>query len=434
MKKILIISGIVILLAVFGIFSLKMNTDDLAEVQVEKIRARKLVEKVTASGRIQPRTKVDITSEINGEIIDLRVKEGDVVSAGDLLVVLDTVQLRTDVDQARYAVEEINARLRGNKTLLEQNTEEYERQKRLFENNLTSETAYNNSHYAYLTSKSNYEASRAQSQQFKSRYDKQLDFLSKAKIVAPMSGVLTYVNCEVGEIAAAQTGFTQGRILMIVADLSVFEVEVEVDETEIAKIRKNQEAEVEVDALIDTVLMGKVVEIGNTAIVSGQGTQDQSTNFKVKIVLANPHKDIRPGMSATVDIVTNTKDNVLTVPFSAVVIRTFDVDSLENARLGIETPESSAVDDSEVHAAEIDETDDEEKEIERDEFKGVFIMKNGEAHFVEVKTGIADQKNIEIISTLEKGDTVISGPYRQLRNLKEGDKVKVEIKKKDKKD
>lgn len=428
-KLLLIIGGAVVVIAVV-ILNLTMDTTKTTKVNAAIVTSRELVEIVTASGRIQPQTKVNITSEINGEIIDLRIREGDQVERGQLLVVLDTVQLRSDVDQARYAVSEINARLEGARSALEQRQEEYERQEQLYKGDLTAETAYTNAKYAYLSAKSTHEATKAQARQFQARYEKQLDYLSKARIVAPMPGIITFLDCEEGEIAAAQTAFTQGKTLMTIANLDVFEVEVEVDETEIAKVALGQYAEIEVDALPDTTFDGEVVEIGNTALISGLGSQDQTTNFRVKVLFKDNEAHIRPGMSATVDLTTDRRENALGVPFSSIVMRSFDLDSLEKAREAEEN-DSNPVGVNQVHAAENGEaetdtarTDDEEKE--KTELKGVFAIRDGKARFVEVKTGIADQKNIEVISGLSEGDSVISGPYRVLRTIKDGDEVKTD--------
>jgi len=428
-KKWLLIIGGIVVVVVIVVLNLTMSTTNAVSIQADVTKTRDLVETVSASGRIQPQTKVDITSEITGEIIGLFVNEGDYVQVGDPLVVLDTVQLRSDVDQARYAVNEINARKSGAETSLEQAEEEHERQKRLFENDLTSETMFNNAKYAFLNAKSTDEATKAQARQFQSRYEKQLDYLSKAKIVAPMPGIITFLDCEIGEIAAAQTGFTQGKTLMTISDLDVFEVEVEVDETEITKVELNQEAEIEVDAFPDTTFNGEVVEIGNTAIVTGLGSTDQSTNFKVKVTFKDPNVKIRPGMSATVDITTSHRDDALSIPYSAVVMRSFDLDSLERARAN-DTTESGSTGVSQVQAAENTEEDSlpSSDEIEREELKGVFVIKDGTARFVQIETGIADQKNIEVTSGLDKGDSVVSGPYRVLRNVKDGDAVKIEKK------
>lgn len=428
-KKLLLFGGLGIVLVAIVVMNLTMSSENAVSVQIGEADSREIVEVVSASGRIQPQSKVNITSEINGEIIDLWVKEGDRVNVGDLLVVLDTVRWRSDVDQARYAVNEINARLAGAKTTLDQTREEHERQQRLFENDLTSETIFSNAKYAYMNAKSTYEAATAQAKQFQARYEQQLDYLSKAKIVAPMSGIITYLDCEVGEIAAAQTAYTQGRTLMTIADLNIFEVEVEVDETEINKVVLSQECEIEVDAFPDTVFAGEVVEIGNTAILAGMGTEDQSTNFRVKVIFKDRDVLIRPGMSATVDITTEKQGDALAILYSSVVMRSLDLDSLERAR-EMEDVETESVGVGVANAAEVGdvESDSVTKDVEREDVKGVFVVRDGKARFVQVETGIADQKHIEVTSGLNVGDTVISGPYRVLRTIKDGDPVEAEFK------
>jgi len=235
------------------------------------------------------------------------------------------------------------------------------------------------------------------------------------------------VDAEVGEIAPAQTAFTQGKTLMTISDMSSFEVEVDVDETEIIKIALGQEAKIEIDAFIDTVFAGEVIEIGNTAVMSGVGTQDQATNFKVKVLFKETNALIRPGMSATVDIVTNEVENALSVPYGAIVMRSLDADSLARA-------DDSGGLVSAAHAATSDDTlETEEKSVkknkkEKKEVKGVFVVKEGRARFVPVETGIADQKSIEVVIGVNESDTVIVGPFRTLRSIKNGDRVETEKK------
>lgn len=423
-KKLIIIIAVALVVVVLVVANLGINVSDAMQVNADQVLREDIVETVSASGRIQPRTKVDITSEVNGEIMALPVEEGDRVQAGQLLVVLDTIQLKSDVDQARYAVREINARLEGAKVQLEQAEEEYERQKRLFESDLTSETTYQNALYAWQNAESSYEAMQAQAKQFQARYEKQLDNLRKAKIVAPIDGIITYLDCEVGEIAAAQSLYSQGRTLMTISDLEVFEVEVEVDETEINKVGVGQHSDIEVDAYPDTTFDGQVVEVGNTAITSVG--QDQSTNFRVTVIFEDPDVVLRPGMSATVDITTAIRDDVLTIPYSSVVVRSFDTDSLRKARDNKPAAESSEVVGS-VHAAVTDEPDQGpvvgEDGDERVELKGVYVIRDGVARFVEVETGIADSKRIEVLEGLQEEDSVIAGPYRVLRQVNDGDEV-----------
>ncbi len=420
-KTVVIVGLVVVVVAALVIFQLKSGGKHGVEVHAAVAKTSDIVEQVSASGRIQPQTKVNITAQINGKIVALLVKEGDTVRSGALLAVLDTVQLKSEAEQGRYSLNEISARLDGAKSSLDQASEEYERQQKLFASNLTSETQLKNSKYDYLNAKANYEATKAQSSQLQSAYEKQLDNLSKTKIVAPMAGVLTLVDCEVGEIAAAQTAFTQGKTLMTISNLDVFEVEVEVDETEIGKINMDQPAKIKVDAFPDTTFSGKVVEIGNTAILKGSGTQDQSTNFKVKAILADAEGRIRPGMSATVDITTNEKKEALSVPFSSIVMRQMDMDSLQAAKNKPEAESSGGVQaaSAETKPAEADPNK------KRDDIKGVFVVSGGKLVFKQVQTGIADAQNIEILSGISTGDSVVSGPYRILRTVNDGDQVQV---------
>lgn len=422
-KKTIIIISVAVVVVAFGAITMMSDTSKATNIDSETVERQNLTEKVSASGRIQPQTKVDITSEITGEIINLMVIDGQPVQIGDLLVVLDTVQIKADVRQARYSLDAAKAQLSGAKASYEQAEEEHLRQKRLFEKDGATETAASNARYAFLSAKAVFEGAQAGARGAMAGYDKQLDRFSKAKIAAPISGTITFLDCEVGEIAAAQTSFTQGKTLMTISDLSVFEVEVEVDETEINKILMSQATEIEVDAFPDTSFVGQVVEIGNTAVMLGQGTQDQSTNFKVKIMFTDADILLRPGMSATVDITTAESDNVLVVPFSSVVMRSYDMDSIETARQ-IEDSGSSDVmaaenvtDGEEVKAKDEDE--------EREDLRGVFVVREGIARFVVIETGIAGSKNIEIKNGLQENDSVISGPYSVLRTIKDGDEVKI---------
>ncbi|MEW5795700.1 MAG: efflux RND transporter periplasmic adaptor subunit [Candidatus Zixiibacteriota bacterium] len=428
-KKVWIIIGVVVIVAVFAYITLTSDSRKTINVNAATVAKQNLIEKVSASGRIQPQTKVDITSEISGEIIALRVTEGQPVRAGQLLIVMDTIQIQADVHQARYSLDGARASLDGARASFKQSEEEYQRRQRLFEQKLASETELNTSHYAYLNARATVEMWEAQVNGAQAAYDKQLDRLRKAKIVSPMDGVVTFLDCEVGEIAAGQTAFTQGKTLMTISDMSLFEVEVEVDETEVNKIDLNQYTEIEVDAFPDTSFVGKVIEIGNTAVMVGMGTQDQSTNFKVKVIFTDANPRLRPGMSATVDITANERKGVLAVPFAAVVTRNYDLDSLEAARQGKRSGDSGV---GEVQAAEndslrnvTDTTSKAEGDEERKDIKGVFVIREGLVRFVPIQTGIAGQKDIEITEGLMENDSVVSGPYSVLRTLKDGEYVEI---------
>jgi HlyD family secretion protein len=432
-SKKLLIFGVIIVAVAVVIINITSGGKKSIAVQAEEVVVKNLTEEVSASGWVQPETRVNITSQVTAEIIEVPIKEGQVVHKNDLLVLLDTVQLQKDVDQYRYSLNEMEARSEASRSLFRQAEEEFERQKQLFKSELTSETVYKNAEYAFLNNKYSYKAMVNQTKQARARYEKAVDNLDRTRIKAPMNGAVTFLDAEVGEIAAAQTAFTQGKTLMTISNLATFEVEVDVDETEIIKVKKGQKAKIEVDAYPDTVFSGEIVEVGNTAVVSGRGTTDQSTNFKVKVLFMDSNVDIKPGMSATVDIVTNEKIDVLTVPYGAIVMRSLDPDSLENAVAEPIEGVAYAADSSVIqdpNSSKNDEVEKKKEKKEKKEMKGVFIVDDDKAKFIPVETGIADQKLIEITSGLAESDKVITGPYKTLRTIKNGEDVEVSEKKK----
>jgi HlyD family secretion protein len=284
-----------------------------------------------------------------------------------------------------------------------------------------------NAKLACERSKAEFDAMEAQVKTGRARLEKTMDNLRKTQIVAPMDGIVTLLNAEVGEISQAQTSFTQGQTLMTIADLSVFEVEVDVDETEVAKVRVGQAAKIRVDAFRDTSFAGEVVEVGNSATISGQGTESYTTSFRVKVRFSDMSPAVRPGMSASVDITTASADDALLVPYAAVVTREFDPDSLKKAAAAV--PESGAV--GTAHAAS-DSSDDTAKpaspgkKSKKIRKTGVFVVKDSKAQFHEITTGIADERNIAVRSGVAVGDTIISGSFQTLRRLKDGELVKVD--------
>jgi HlyD family secretion protein len=230
-----------------------------------------------------------------------------------------------------------------------------------------------------------------------------------------MDGMVTALNAEVGEIVLTGTMNNPGTVIMIISDMSETQAEVEVDETDVASVKVGQDAKIEIDAFPDTLFKGKVTEIGQTARISGLGTQDQVTNFLVKVMLLDTIPALRPGMSATVDITTNFHPKVLSLPIQAVVMKEEKADTLKEKKEGA------------LASTDSNKTKDEKKKKEK-EVQGVFVIQDGRAKFVKVKTGIADQQNIEILSGINEGDQVVTGSYKILRTLKDGDKVKIEKK------
>lgn len=412
----------VVVVAVTAVTLLSGSDDDGTEVTVDVAFRDEISEIVSASGRVQPQTKVDITSQVSAQIIQIFVKDGDYVERGQPLVLLDTVQLKSDVEQAQYTLEELTARAEAARSNYERDRLEYERQQKLRGQNLASETALTDAQFAHESSKADYQAMGAQVNQVRSALEKAKDNLRKTRITAPMPGKVTSLACEVGEIAQAQTSFTQGKTLLTISDLAVFEVEVDVDETEVAKVHLDQPAEIRIDAFGDSTFAGHVVEIGNSALVSGQGTENFTTSFRVKVRFNDSHEAIRPGMSATVDITTSKLSDALLIPYAAVVTREFDPNKKPD------TPDSgggavAAETDSSASDADTSHASGKIKKVKK---TGVFLCKEGKATFVEITTGIADDRNIVALTGVATGDSVISGSFQTLRKLQDKDKVKAQ--------
>ncbi|MDD3731716.1 MAG: efflux RND transporter periplasmic adaptor subunit [candidate division Zixibacteria bacterium] len=438
-KKLIIFSLLLLVVVAVVFFGFNRSGNNITVVQADLAYINDISEIVTASGRIEPKTKVDIVSEVSAQIRELFVKEGDLVEKGTCLLLLDTVQLKADYAQARFSLDELTARADAAKTELEKNKLEFNRQASLYEKQLTSETAFSNARFACDNSQANYDAVLAQVKTGQARLEKMEDNLAKTKITAPMKGVITFLNTEAGEIAQAQTAYTQGKTLMTISDLSVFEVEVDVDETEIAKIKLGQSAGIRVDAFMDTTFEGTVVEIGNSALIKGQGTENYTTSFRVKIRFAETNPGIRPGMSASVDITTAHSPEALLIPYAAIVTREFNPDSLKNmealsgAGKGlVEAVQASELNDSTGTAASGDSSnqgdlkDKFRKKADKIKKTGVFCVLNGKVHFKEVTTGIADEQNIVALCGVTPGDTIVSGSFQTLRKLKDGENVRID--------
>lgn len=424
-KKFLWGSIIAVILIGIGVSVMSGSNDDSTEVQADLAYIDEISELVSASGKVQPQTKVNITAEVSAQIMAVYVNDGDWVERNQPLILLDTVQLNSDVAQARYSLEEVSARTAGAKSTHERDKLEFDRLTRLHDQKLAAEREYTNAKYTHRTSEANYKAMMAQENTARARLTKAEDNLSKTHIVAPMSGVVTYLGAEIGEIAQAQTSFTQGKTLLTVSDLSVFEVEVDVDETEVAKLKVDQLVKISVDAFADTVYDGMVIEIGNSARTTGEGTEEYTTNFRAIVRFMDLEPGLRPGMSATVDITTAKVAEALIVPYAAVVTRTFkDKDKAKD---------DSALESSDgVHAAETKELEKvagataRGKKKKKEKQTGVFVYRDGKAEFVEITTGIADERNIVALTGLVPGDTVISGSFKTLRKLEKGEAVTIE--------
>ncbi|MBP2681216.1 MAG: hypothetical protein H6Q78_1079, partial [Candidatus Krumholzibacteriota bacterium] len=321
-KPLLIGAAVVVVGGIVLGMTLKGRKHEAPVLQTSKASRQKIVQKVNATGKIQPRVKVNISADVSARITKLAVVEGQWVEKGQLLI---------ELDRERYlaAVESAEANVRGaeaNALLVQENLKktekEYARSKELVPQNLESQAAFEAKEAAYQVEKARHESALNLVQEARAVLKQARDDLSKTTIYAPMAGTISDLNKEEGEIAIGSQ--FQGDVILVVSDLSDMEAQVNVDENDIVTVAIGQEAEIEVDALPDQQLKGVVREIANSANVAGSGTSDQKTEFEIKIGVIEPPATLRPGMTASADISTKTNDNALSVPIEAVVVRTVD--------------------------------------------------------------------------------------------------------------
>ncbi|MBA4312551.1 MAG: efflux RND transporter periplasmic adaptor subunit [Chlorobiaceae bacterium] len=406
-KKIIIFSIIgVLLIVVTLLVVLGTKREPVFTVQTEKVAKRTITQTVTATGKIYPEVQVIITPEVSGEIIALPMKEGTKVNRGDLLLKIKPDIYMAMRDQASSGVASAKARL-------QQVDAEYKRSQELSAKGLISASELEQSKMSFEVAKAQFEQADAQLKQSN-------ESLSKTSIYSPMVGTISDLKVELGERVLGTSQF-QGTTVMTVADLSRMEARVDVGENDIILISIGDTARIEVDAIQDKKLVGIVYEIGNSAKTKGLGTQEEVTNFEVKIRIIDKDVILRPGMSMTATVETETKKNVLTVPIQSVTTRAMDKSKDKKAS---EDGEDMAATDSRIK-----QKAEKVKEI-------VFIADNNVAKAVEVKRGISDDSYTEILSGLEENKEVVSGSYKAInRELEEGVKIKIDnVKKKSGKD
>ncbi len=420
-RNIFIVAGVVLLLVIFVVANMSREGGNVSSVQTEKVKKGEITSEVTATGAVEARTTVKISADVSAKIIDLPVREGDEVKAGAVLVRLDPTRYEAAVSQAEAAVASARASEKRAEASLIEARQNFERAKKLFAAQLISEEQHIQAETSFQVAQANYESSQFLTKQQIAVLEQERDILRKTLITSPIDGTIVALNAEVGEIVMIGTMNNPGTVIMTVADLSTIEVEVEVDETDVAKLHLGQPARIAVDAFPDTTFTGEVSEIGNAAQSSGSSLSDRVTNFLVKILLTDDVPGIKPGMTATADIEVARQKDILYVPIQAVVMRPEKIDTLDKAPA--KEPASGGAIAAEVESAATVSSNEAAKPKE---IEGVFVIKDGVAKFVTVKTGISDQQNLEIVEGLAVDDEIVSGSYRVLRSLEDGAKVKVE--------
>ena len=327
MKKRYIILGVGVLAVIAaGGLSMRNGGEKAPEVQTTQVEKAKIVQKVNATGKIQPKTQV--------KIIRLDVREGDWVEKGDFLLELDRERYLASVESEEANVRSIQANANLVKENMEQTEREFKRARELVERGLESQAALDSAQAAYQVEVARFQSANDQVEQAKGRLKQARDDLSKTTIYAPMAGTISDLNKEQGEIAIGSQ--FQEDVIMVLANLEAMEALVNVDENDIVAIELGQTSEIEVDALPDELLKGTVAEIANSANVSAQGTASQKTEFEVKITVDSPTDNLRPGMTASADIVTDTREEALSIPIQSVTVRTIEQleEGDENAKAG----------------------------------------------------------------------------------------------------
>ena len=432
-KKIVIALLIVGVLAFIAYANLGMNRSSATSVNAEKIERRDLEAIVSASGKIQPKQQVNISAETMGKVVAVNVNEGERVKRGQLLLQIDPKNLETAVsnreaslnraksqlEQTRGQIENAKIALREAQDLLrrveaqaEKGLIPREQLERARNDVARQQTNLTSSEQNIKTLEQSIKQEEANLQS--AQYD-----LTKLTVIAPIDGLVTRRNIEPGETAVVGTMNNAGTVLLTIADMSVVETEVEVDETDIPYIQIGQPAKVTIDAIPDQTFHGRVTEVGNSPIQTGTAAQGRATNFKVVVQIEGTVPNVRPGFTCTAVITTATRQKAVSVPIQAMAVRELVVDA-EGQIVHAPAPGPGA---DKAKAAPMPATlppGHTRKEIE-----GVFLVKDGRAHFIAVKTGIAGEKYFEVLDGLKEGDEVITGPLNSVRNLRDGHAVTV---------
>jgi HlyD family secretion protein len=399
-KRTLIFMAVVLIVMAVIVLNLRSRREKIVKVTVENAKKQDLTSIVSASGEVKPKKSINISAQVPGRIIKIVVVEGQEVKAGDFLLKLDSTQYEANADRDRNFIQASKADLIESEARLARDKSAYERQMKLYAEELISKDQLENVKAQYDVSEAQFNSIRFQIKQAEANLKSTLDNLNKTVFNAPINGIITSLKVEEGETAIIGTMNNPGTVLMTLADLSIMEVEVQVDETDVVGVKLGQEANIRVDAYPDTVFKGKVTEIGSSALqkVSGSSSTQEARDFKVVITLENPSQRLKPGLSASADIITAQKKNVVAVPISALVLR-------------------------DKPAAPGDRPDAKKEE------EGVYIVENSRVKFQPVEKGINGGMNIEIISGLKESQELVTGPYASLRELKDGILIKTEANK-----
>ncbi|HYK24319.1 MAG TPA: efflux RND transporter periplasmic adaptor subunit [Candidatus Acidoferrum sp.] len=393
-------------------------------VTTETAIRKTIVQTVSATGKIQPEVEVKISPEVAGEITELPVEDGMRVKKGDLLLKIKPDSYKALLEQQEAAISAAKATNLQQKATMMKTEHDFKRSEDLFNKKLISEQEYNAAEAAQDVAKNTYESSLHEIERAEAGSSQARDQLSKTTIYSPIDGTITILNSKLGERLVA-TGQFAGTEVMRVADLGHMEARVDVNENDVVNVKLGDKAEIKIDAYDDRRFKGTVYQIGNTGKTTGSGTQEEVTNFEVKIRIEDHDVELKPALSCTADIQTNEVKDVVAVPMQAVTIRTGD-SNLSPEEIEKKKQKVAQRDKGDNNAEVVDGRAEKvaQKEEREKLAKVVFLKKGGKAEMVKVTTGISDDTYTEIKSGIQPGDEVISGSYSAIsRKLKEGAKV-----------
>jgi HlyD family secretion protein len=402
----------IVVLAAAGVVAFRINRSRNAatEVRLEQVSRRDLVSAVTASGKIEAKTSVDISADITGRIIDIAVREGDMVKRGQFLLQIDPAQYQAAVARAQGVVSSMEAILLQTRASRDQAQRAWNRAKQLRElgENLIAPETAEQAQTALEVAEANFQSSRAQLEQARAGLQEAKDNLSKTRLTAPIAGRVVRLAVEEGEVAVPGTFSRETGLLMTIADLSVILAKVQVDETDVVRLKTRDSVEVNIDAYPDTTFSGQVTKISHsaklTATQTASGSNDRAVDFDVEITLKRPPEDIRPDLSCTARIVTDTRNRALSIPIIALTVR-------DHEKVPNESETGPRVDTL-------------RERFTKREAEGVFIVREGLATFRPVKVGVAGDDYFEVLDGIREGETIVAGTYQAIRDLKDGAKVR----------
>ncbi|HEY0590973.1 MAG TPA: efflux RND transporter periplasmic adaptor subunit [Thermoanaerobaculia bacterium] len=403
-----LIVGIVLVLVIVAAsgFTLQKRKGKGVEVTVGKVERVDLSSKVSANGTIEAQRKVDLSAHVMGQIVNLGVREGDVVKKGDFLLQIDRTQLAANTAGAEASLRALfNERDAARATLAEAEAN-FQRAQKNFGQQIIAQAELDRARAAIDSARANARAVESRIEQARATLAGSRDTLAKTTIHAPIPGIVTALPVEEGEVAVIGTMNNPGTVLMTISDMSVVEAVMEVDETDVPAVKVGQTATVTIDAYPNQTFAGTVVRVGSSPMKEGLAAASEAVNFEVRIQLDNPPPNVRPGFSVSAEILTGSRPKAIAIPIQALVVREKPV---EKGKASAGKP--------------VDE-------------EGVFVYdpKESKVKFAAVKTGIAGETMIEIAGGIKEGQQIVTGPFKALREVKDGDTVRLEDEKKKKKD